>query len=543
MKKKKHASQPIEIKPASDRWAWGLVLAILVVAAAVRIRLLSIPLERDEGEFAYMGQLMLQGIPPYKLACNMKLPGIYGVYALIMAVFGQTAAGIHLGLLLVNAAAIVLVFLLVKRLYNGYAGVAACAAFALLSISPSVMGTSAHATHFVILPALGGILLMLKAIDSGHPAKFFWSGLLLGLAFIMKQPGLLFIIFAALYLLWNEVRIRPADLKRSMMRMALLLVGAMIPFGLTCLILRAAGVFDKFWFWTFDYAREYASRVPFSIGSKLFAFQASRVIGPSIWLWVLAGIGFAALILDKKARVNRAFNAGFLIFSFLAVCPGLYFREHYFILMLPAVALLVGVAVGSVRNYLLSVKPALQLIPAIIFVIAVGCSVTKQADFLFRMTPVEACRMMYSLNPFPESLEIAKYIKARTTDQDRILVLGSEPQIYFYADRKSSTSHIYMYGLMEDQRYALQMQNELIREAEASRPKYLVFVNVETSWLAQPNSKKLVFDWFQKYQKSCYDLAGVIDILSPEWTTYYWDDEVSEPQSSVFVYVFRRKPS
>ena len=73
----------------------------MLLAVGVRLRLLAMPLERDEGEFAYMGQLMLQGIPPYKLACNMKLPGTYAAYAVIMAVFGQTIAAIHTGLLLV----------------------------------------------------------------------------------------------------------------------------------------------------------------------------------------------------------------------------------------------------------------------------------------------------------------------------------------------------------------------------------------------------------------------------------------------------------
>ena len=80
-----------------------LLLAVLAVIF-IRIRLLTIPLERDEGEFAYGGQLMLQGIPPYKLFYNMKFPGIYAAYALIMALFGQTPAGIHFGLLLVNLA-------------------------------------------------------------------------------------------------------------------------------------------------------------------------------------------------------------------------------------------------------------------------------------------------------------------------------------------------------------------------------------------------------------------------------------------------------
>src|SRR5580658_10064078 len=100
------------------RGAWIAVLLVLLATAAVRVRLLQTPLERDEGEYAYIGQLMLQGIPPYQLAANMKLPGTYAVYAVLMAVFGHTIGGIHLGLLLVNAIAIVLVALLGVRLFG-----------------------------------------------------------------------------------------------------------------------------------------------------------------------------------------------------------------------------------------------------------------------------------------------------------------------------------------------------------------------------------------------------------------------------------------
>ncbi len=47
---------------------WLLLGATLIVILAARIRLLGLPLERDEGEYAYTGQLLLQGIPPYQLA-------------------------------------------------------------------------------------------------------------------------------------------------------------------------------------------------------------------------------------------------------------------------------------------------------------------------------------------------------------------------------------------------------------------------------------------------------------------------------------------
>ena len=58
-------------------WPWIAVAIIVVFVAAIRIGLLEIPLERDEGEFAYMGHLILQGIPPYKQVYNMKFPGTY----------------------------------------------------------------------------------------------------------------------------------------------------------------------------------------------------------------------------------------------------------------------------------------------------------------------------------------------------------------------------------------------------------------------------------------------------------------------------------
>ena len=78
--------------------AWILAGLTILFVVVVRVRLRELPLERDEGEYAYAGQLMLQGVPPYREAYTMKLPGTYAAYALIMAAFGQSPAGIHLGL-------------------------------------------------------------------------------------------------------------------------------------------------------------------------------------------------------------------------------------------------------------------------------------------------------------------------------------------------------------------------------------------------------------------------------------------------------------
>ncbi len=90
----------IDIYNKSSRILWWILLALVVtVVILIRVRLLAFPLERDEGEYAYSGQLMLQGIPPYKLAYSMKFPGTAATYAMFMSIFGQTIVGVHLGLL------------------------------------------------------------------------------------------------------------------------------------------------------------------------------------------------------------------------------------------------------------------------------------------------------------------------------------------------------------------------------------------------------------------------------------------------------------
>src|SRR5437764_234882 len=81
---------------------WLLFAATVATVLFIRIRLLPMPLERDEGEYGYAGQLLLRGIPPYQLAYSMKFPGTYIAYAGAMALFGQAPTGIPLGLLIVN---------------------------------------------------------------------------------------------------------------------------------------------------------------------------------------------------------------------------------------------------------------------------------------------------------------------------------------------------------------------------------------------------------------------------------------------------------
>src|SRR5438552_6667619 len=153
-----------------------VVATVIVLVGFIRLRVMDVPLERDEGEYAYAGQLILDGVPPYQLEYNMKFPGTYYAYAAIESVFGETPRGIHAGLLLVNVATIVLVFLLGRRLMGDVGAATAAVLFAFLSLDRFVMGVFAHASHFVLLPALAGLLLALRSFESRRDRWLFPAG-------------------------------------------------------------------------------------------------------------------------------------------------------------------------------------------------------------------------------------------------------------------------------------------------------------------------------------------------------------------------------
>jgi hypothetical protein len=529
---------------------YGLLFLVTLLVVLVRFHLRTMPLERDEGEFAYAGQLMLQGIPPYVLAYSMKLPGTDATYAAILAVFGQTAAGIHLGLILANVASILLIFLLGRRLFGDLAGTVAAISYAVLSINTSVLGLAAHSTHFVVLFVLAGTLLLLRGLDSDNDWLLFLSGLQFGLAFLMKQPGLAFTLFALVYLLRHKLR-RPVNLRDLAASAAALGLGAALPFAFTCLWLWRSGEFPRFWFWTFSYASQYASQVSLRGVPRILRIQLLVSVIPVIPIWLIAAAGAAAIPWDRRARAHAFFISAFSLFSLIALCPGFYFRQHYFILLLPSVSLLAGIAVSSAACWLLARRGSLAVgsVPVLVFLAACSYVLFQQRQVLFQLDPRAACRSIYPPAPFNAAEEVAAHIARQTKPSQTVAVLGSEPEIYFYSRRHSATGYIYTYELTERQKYALTMQHEMIAEIERARPEVLVLVNIPNSWVAgPPGPTDYIFDWLDEYVQKKYVLDGIAELGQP--SRYLWGDEARTYQqivaggSSGFqlncIYVFKR---
>jgi hypothetical protein len=522
------------------------LLVFLLIVCALRIHLVSVPLERDEGEYAYSGQLLLQGVPPFSLAYNMKMPGIYVAYAVVLGLFGQTSSGIHFGLIIINFLCALALYFIGKRLYNRIAGCASSMAFATMSLCSSVLGLSANAEHFVLLFALFGMLFLLVAMDKRKYWLFILSGFMFGTCFLMKQHGAAFIAWGALFLVWNELRNRITAWKIIAVRFGFFCIGIALPFTFMCLWLWRAGVFKQFWFWTFSYTQAYVSQVSPLVGLRIFNSTISQIIASSTVFWLFGLVGLVSLLFDKSSLKRNFCVVSFLLFSFASICPGFYFREHYFILLLPVISLLFGTGVNTLcfRSAILGKRPITgHVVLWTIIVAALAHTLFYERRILFQLPPKQVSREIYGINPFPESCVIADSLKAWTSPHEKIAVIGSEPQIFFYSNRRSATRYIYTYALMEYHPFALQMQGEMIREIESISPQFLVYVNIEISWLARPRSYTKIFEWFNSYQRSSYEIVGVADIISNNETVYKWGSEAKgySLRSACWMAVFKRK--
>jgi len=522
-------------------WPWLVVLLLLVLVGFIRVRLLDVPLERDEGEYAYAGQLLLQGIPPYELAYNMKLPGTCFIYALGMALFGQNIAGIHLLLLLANSLTIIFVFLLGRQLFGVAAGLAAGACYGILSASAVVYGTAAHATHFVVLFAVPATLVLLNAAESKRLRTFFFSGLLYGLAFFMKQPGICFGLFGACFLFGRAARDRSIFTRAFAGSILVFGLALVLPLALFCLFAVEAGFFGRFWFWTFVYSGSYAREYSLVDGLRNLGLYLSDNSEAYLGFGALAGTGLMAALLRKKFSPGLIFAVAFLGFSFLGTMAGLIFRPHYFILMLPAFAIVAGLAVPLLASLF---EQKAKMIPAIVFAGLFAWTVYLHREGFFQMTPFQFCQAAYPGNPFVESLPVARYVREHSPADARLAVFGSEPQIYFYSGRHSATGYIYTYPLMENQTHAAAMQHEMINEIEAVKPEFMVQVGYQYSWLIRASSDATILRWFDAYAGANYERVGVVGVRPTGENVEVWDAEAGNFHDPLdhSITIYRRRP-
>ena len=518
-------------------WSPLLFLGITtLIVAYTRLRLLAIPMERDEAGFAYIGHWLFKDKSLYVDMIDNKLPGLYILYGLFTNLFGYSSTGVHVGLLIANIASGILFFWLVRRLFNHFIAAISTSFLIVMLVSPNVGGFAAHATQLLLPFVFGGWLLFWRGIQTSKRFLFFVAGLLLGIAFIIKQQSVVFGMLAALLwwplrLIWNKKENERLPVVEWMM----LGFGGLLPLALVVIYFAMTGRLDELFFWTY----EQPSRLSKSFStSRLELFKGSfpNVIQHFIVMWIIAIPGLIFIWMSGFKKSIASFGSLFAIAGFASVVIGAAFYRHYFILALPGVALLCAVALNWIT---LKTKPLVGLV--------LGCillfwPIIALRDYYFKPDYQMIHQKAYNENMFPELEKIGHELSKRVPEGASIGVMGSDPGVLVAAKRESCSKHLFMYPLLYDAEKSPALQQEYVNEMKACSPEYIVWNSTVGSWTVGYD-KLQMFTQLMQWVEQNYLTAGIAELTPGQPGKITWDSALQsyEPQSQYRVYVFERK--
>jgi hypothetical protein len=511
---------PIPDVPRAGRsFVVGLCI-VCGVAALLRWPIVNMPLERDEGEYAYIAQRWLRGDVPYRDAFDQKPPGVFVAYAVIETVIGTSPTALHWGAQIYSFGTLIVIALIGRRFGGDRAGLLAALFAAYMAAERCVLGNAANTETFMILPLAAAFLCTLIAIDRGCWVWAFASGVLSCLAMQFKQVALPNAVYHGLLLL---------ILARPRIRLCVAyVVGGVLAIVPTALYFWSVGAFHEFFDCVVGHNLSYAQRVPLDEYPLQF-WDTFGFIQTKWWpILVFAVIG---TFVRGRGRSARLLLNTWLLFSFFGVCAGGYFREHYFFQIIPAGAVLAGRGVNWLAERMAPERPTRLAWPIAAGMILYGVFVSSDIDFdrdeqgevhlkanisfwpwyFWPGDPIHKVDRVYGNCPFGESLALADYLRHESGPDETTFVFGSEPQIPYYAGRKSASRYIFVYPLMTPFADTAERQQGVLEELEQARPRFIVVARQSSSFFEHEDAPPRLRAGIAEMLQLDYRLVAIAD--------------------------------
>jgi hypothetical protein len=525
-----------------------LLLIVLLIAGSIRSKFVNMPFERDEGIYSYIGTLVLEGKIPYKDFFEQKFPGLFYFYGLMVMLSGKTVAGMHTGFMFLNLISVTIIYFAAKNLTRPYAAVFAAATYAFVSLTPNLSGFTVQSEHGVSFFICLGLLMYSLYRKTLLKRYIFLMGLAFGFSFMTKTSGIFLVLFGGCAVLIEFFTGKDRKNYRQLFLDVLnYSSGVFLIIILFFTIILIKGSFKEMIFWAYEIPKyAYVSSIPFDDGIKYFKYSRDAIVEHYKFFWIHGVLFVATCLVGTTSLRTKLVGLALMVLSFGTIVPGFYFYGHYWIQLIPGLSLLSALTYQGITDFI-SQKfkfktAAINTGYLVLFGLFVFGHVTAQKSYYFHPNPERIMRQVYGDNPFPEAMEIGNYINRNAKPEDQIAIIGSEPQIYFYTQKKCPSRHAYFASLVSAIPQAKEWQKEFIQDVEKVKPRYFVFFRHGISLLVQPNADQHIFEWVNEYATKNYHVVGVIDMPQGQPSTYVWDQAVQtfQPKGQNTIFVFER---
>ncbi len=475
-----HDPQRFVQQPPVIRGTVFLLLLLALATALLRIHFLDVPLERDEGAYAYIAQRLALGEVPYKDSFDQKPPGAAIAYWTAFRFGPETARTIHvLGLVVALLSSWALTFV-VRRLADDRSALAAGLVLAFLLSDPHVFGFSANTELFMTLPAVLSVLPLLRILSGERGLRSAAAcGVLNGIAFLFKPVAVFNMAFCVLAVwLFSEKRNGAAD--RRILLTVVAAAAFFFPILSSFLIFAALGGGGAYIDAVFVNNYYYASTYPWEMALQLGPAAITKLAPTEGTTWALAAaiVAWGIYRRDRKTVLLCLWLAA----SCLGIVSGKRFYPHYFIQWLPPLAAMAGIGVGFVLGVFKDFRPpVLRYGVSALFIVGLAWIPAAHLVPWLKASTDEVSWKSYPGNPFVEAPLIARFAAERTEPDDAIFIIGSEPEILFYAHRKSASRYIHTYPVLTIAPDGPRRLEEYVTDFIDRRPRMVILVDVITS--------------------------------------------------------------
>jgi 4-amino-4-deoxy-L-arabinose transferase-like glycosyltransferase len=409
-----------------------ILAGILILAFILRMAFVHEPLERDEGLYAYIGQVILDGGLPYRDAIDHKPPGVHYLYALMIMAGGATPLAIRLLTGFYSLATVFIVYRTARLLAGVAGGLAAACCFAVAASGPLLCGSSSNTEVFLLLPLTAAFYLALRGKETGDWRFSAGSGVCAALAMLIKTVALpSILLFGLIACLPDGARGKwRAFLTGGVAFFAPLAIisgGVVLYFALN-------GALADFWHWNVVFNRSYGA---VGLAGHLSGLRdvAPRLVEQlPLWLMAVPAAWFVMCRAEQRQAWPVVLFLGAAILG--VIMPGRYF-PHYFILLLPALAILAGIGFQMCRSLSAPLRQ-------ILLTVAGGAWLALAAyeyPWYLVYTPDEVVSRKYPNDRFALIARLAAELRQLTKPGETIYQWGFEPELYFLADRRSPTRY------------------------------------------------------------------------------------------------------
>ncbi len=260
------------------------------------------------------------------------------------------------------------------------------------------------------------------------------------------------------------------------------------------------------------------------------AFKVQQVFTSPVMMVILTGpfAVFGAFGLWRFWRSEGWSEGKLAVFWALAAGLGIIaagrFFAHYYVIILPALALLVPSGIVYVRDRW-QTKQARLLAWSLLGISLVMPLGINGAIYLHTSADARHTQKFFNIDRSQWEVEgpaLAEWLDARTTPDDYIYNLGFQADVYYYAQRRSPTRFLFSYPFSLDNKF----EQQAIADLKQNMPKY-----VFNSDLDQPPAERggeyYPYEMYAFIQEN-YDYIGRI------YYAHVWQLKgVSQPKAGV----------